>query len=145
MRRIAGIVLAIGLMSATASAVWAVERFPPPDFTDHQLPQTTTPGGRWLGWEYVDVAALAAAGAEVTMPVEDQFWGDRWGQLRDPFGVKMAEAAAQGQWTGERPLHRHLLVEQHADEQGEGILDEELVRGVVPRDRDRRSGHGARG
>ncbi len=28
----------------------------------------------------------AAAGAEVVMPVADQFWGDRYGQLRDPFG-----------------------------------------------------------
>jgi PhnB protein len=27
-----------------------------------------------------------AAGAEVTMPLADQFWGDRYGQLRDPFG-----------------------------------------------------------
>ncbi|HEX8673739.1 MAG TPA: glyoxalase/bleomycin resistance/extradiol dioxygenase family protein, partial [Longimicrobium sp.] len=26
------------------------------------------------------------AGAEVTMPLADQFWGDRYGQLRDPFG-----------------------------------------------------------
>lgn len=26
------------------------------------------------------------AGAEVKMPLEDQFWGDRYGQLRDPFG-----------------------------------------------------------
>jgi PhnB protein len=26
------------------------------------------------------------AGAEITMPVEDQFWGDRFGSVRDPFG-----------------------------------------------------------
>lgn len=26
------------------------------------------------------------AGATVTMPVSDQFWGDRYGVLRDPFG-----------------------------------------------------------
>ncbi|CAA9320521.1 MAG: Glyoxalase family protein [uncultured Gemmatimonadetes bacterium] len=26
------------------------------------------------------------AGATVTMPIADQFWGDRYGQLRDPFG-----------------------------------------------------------
>ena len=26
------------------------------------------------------------AGATVTMPLADQFWGDRYGQLRDPFG-----------------------------------------------------------
>jgi len=28
----------------------------------------------------------AAAGAVVTMPVADQFWGDRYGQVTDPFG-----------------------------------------------------------
>ena len=27
-----------------------------------------------------------AAGATVKMPLMDQFWGDRYGQLRDPFG-----------------------------------------------------------
>lgn len=27
-----------------------------------------------------------AAGCEVTMPLADQFWGDRMGKLRDPFG-----------------------------------------------------------
>lgn len=27
------------------------------------------------------------AGAHVVMPVADMFWGDRYGQLRDPFGV----------------------------------------------------------
>ncbi len=26
------------------------------------------------------------AGATPTMPVSDQFWGDRYGQLKDPFG-----------------------------------------------------------
>jgi PhnB protein len=27
-----------------------------------------------------------AAGCTETMPLADQFWGDRYGQLRDPFG-----------------------------------------------------------
>ena len=27
-----------------------------------------------------------AAGAKVLMPVQDQFWGDRYGKLEDPFG-----------------------------------------------------------
>jgi PhnB protein len=27
-----------------------------------------------------------AAGATVTMPLANQFWGDRYGQLKDPFG-----------------------------------------------------------
>ena len=28
-----------------------------------------------------------AAGAEIVMPLALQFWGDRYGQIRDPFGV----------------------------------------------------------
>lgn len=28
------------------------------------------------------------AGATVVMPLEDAFWGDRYGELRDPFGHK---------------------------------------------------------
>ena len=40
---------------------------------------------------YVDdvdafVARAVSAGAKVTMPVADQFWGDRYGKLEDPFG-----------------------------------------------------------
>lgn len=31
-------------------------------------------------------ARAVAAGAEVTMPLADQFWGDRYGHLKDPFG-----------------------------------------------------------
>ena len=32
------------------------------------------------------VARAVAAGAKVTMPVADMFWGDRYGKLEDPFG-----------------------------------------------------------
>jgi PhnB protein len=32
------------------------------------------------------VARAVKAGAKVTMPVSDQFWGDRYGQLEDPYG-----------------------------------------------------------
>jgi uncharacterized glyoxalase superfamily protein PhnB len=40
---------------------------------------------------YVDdadafVARAAKAGAKVTMPVDEMFWGDRYGKLEDPFG-----------------------------------------------------------
>jgi len=33
-----------------------------------------------------------AAGATATMPVSDQFWGDRYGHVRDPFGFHWAIA-----------------------------------------------------
>ena len=32
------------------------------------------------------ISQAAAAGATVTMPAEDMFWGDRYGQVADPFG-----------------------------------------------------------
>ena len=40
---------------------------------------------------YVDdvdafVKRAADAGAKITMPVDDAFWGDRYGQIEDPFG-----------------------------------------------------------
>ena len=37
-------------------------------------------------------AQAIAAGATVEMPVADQFWGDRYGRLVDPFGHKWAVA-----------------------------------------------------
>ena len=30
------------------------------------------------------------AGCEVLMPLEKMFWGDRWGMVRDPFGIEWA-------------------------------------------------------
>jgi len=36
-----------------------------------------------------------AAGAKVTMPLGDQFWGDRYGQVTDPFGPRRRWASAR--------------------------------------------------
>ena len=38
--------------------------------------------------ENVDATVERAvkAGAKITMPVDDMFWGDRYGKLEDPFG-----------------------------------------------------------
>jgi PhnB protein len=46
---------------------------------------------------YVDdvdafTARAVAAGAKITMPVADMFWGDRYGQLEDPFGHRWSVA-----------------------------------------------------
>lgn len=38
------------------------------------------------------VARAVAAGAQVTMPVADMFWGDRYGILKDPFGHQWSVA-----------------------------------------------------
>ncbi|MEO7338181.1 MAG: VOC family protein [Caldimonas sp.] len=37
-------------------------------------------------------AQAVAAGAKTTMPVADMFWGDRYGQLEDPFGHRWSIA-----------------------------------------------------
>lgn len=33
-----------------------------------------------------------AAGAKVKMPIDDMFWGDRYGQVEDPFGIRWSIA-----------------------------------------------------
>lgn len=65
------------------------------DFPEHNGGKSSTPkalGGTPVTIHLVvtDVDAqfqrAVDAGATVVMPVEDQFWGDRYGMLRDPFG-----------------------------------------------------------
>ena len=46
-------------------------------------------------------AQAVAAGAKVTMPVADMFWGDRYGQLVDPFGHRWSVATHQKDLTPE--------------------------------------------
>jgi PhnB protein len=38
------------------------------------------------------IAKAEAAGAKVTMPATDMFWGDRYGAVEDPFGHKWSIA-----------------------------------------------------
>lgn len=46
-------------------------------------------------------ARAAAAGAKITMPVADMFWGDRYGQLEDPFGHRWSVATHVRDVSGE--------------------------------------------
>ena len=59
-------------------------------FPEHGHP-FEVPQGYFLHLQVDDVDAWWAraieAGVEVTTPLERMFWGDRWGQIRDPFGV----------------------------------------------------------
>lgn len=43
-----------------------------------------------------------AAGAKATMPVTDMFWGDRYGQVEDPFGHKWSLATHTADLTPEQ-------------------------------------------
>ncbi|WP_018602041.1 VOC family protein [Mycobacterium sp. 155] len=65
------------------------------DFPEFNNGKSTTPkalGGTpvTIHLTVTDVEARFAqaveAGAEVVMPLADQFWGDRYGMVRDPFG-----------------------------------------------------------
>ena len=38
------------------------------------------------------VARAVEAGARITMPIADMFWGDRYGRLEDPFGHQWSVA-----------------------------------------------------
>ena len=57
------------------------------DFSQEGSPP---PAGTTLHLQVEDADAwwnrALAAGGEVTMPLADQFWGDRYGQFKDPFG-----------------------------------------------------------
>jgi PhnB protein len=63
------------------------------DFPDHcggvsRAPNGPSPVTLHLNVPCCDtaIAQAAAAGATVTMAAEDMFWGDRYGQIVDPFG-----------------------------------------------------------
>lgn len=66
------------------------------DFSDEDEPMPNTSPKKLGGTSvmlYVYVAdadtvfnQAVAAGAEVLMPLENMFWGDRFGKVRDPFG-----------------------------------------------------------
>ena len=40
-------------------------------------------------------AQAVAAGARITMPLADMFWGDRYAKLKDPFGHQWSLATHQ--------------------------------------------------
>ena len=44
----------------------------------------------WSQSPQADFDRAVAAGCNVEMPMEVQFWGDRYGQLKDPYGVLWA-------------------------------------------------------
>jgi uncharacterized glyoxalase superfamily protein PhnB len=47
------------------------------------------------------VEQAVAAGARVIMPVADMFWGDRYGQIEDPFGHRWSVATPTRQMSVE--------------------------------------------
>jgi uncharacterized glyoxalase superfamily protein PhnB len=58
-----------------------------------------------------------AAGARPTMPLGDQFWGDRYGQLVDPFGHEWSVATHKEDLT---PKQREARAAEWAKQFGQG-------------------------
>jgi PhnB protein len=68
------------LMMTDCRAPWEARTQPPQGFN---LTLVVGDGDAW--W-----SRAVAAGCDVVMPFERMFWGDRWGMLRDPFGIAWA-------------------------------------------------------
>lgn len=60
-------------------------------FPEHSGQELKPPASFTLHLQVDDIerwwARAVAAGLSVVMPLENMFWGDRYGLLRDPFGV----------------------------------------------------------
>lgn len=73
------------------STIFMADEFPGPGC---KSPETLGGTAVVLNLYRADIDKLfnqaVAAGATVTMPLANQFWGDRYGQLRDPFGHSWA-------------------------------------------------------
>ncbi len=50
------------------------------------------------------------AGATVAMPLSNMFWGDRYGQLTDPFGYRWSIASKVEELTPEQMRERMAAV-----------------------------------
>lgn len=74
-----------------------------------------TPVALYLYVEDADKAfnRVASAGATVTMPVANMFWGDRCGQFVDPFGHKWSLAT-----------HKEDLSQEEIQKRGEAFFAE---------------------
>lgn len=64
------------------------------------------------------VARAVAAGARIGMPVADQFWGDRAGQITDPFGHQWMVATHIEDPTPEQMQQRMLALFAQQPPQG---------------------------
>jgi PhnB protein len=75
-----------------------------------------TPVNIFLYLEDVDKTFQQAlnAGATVSMPLQDMFWGDRYGKLTDPFGHSWALATHKEDVTPEEIAKRAAKAMAHS-------------------------------
>ena len=87
-----------------------------------EMPQGCCRSPRSLGGTAVNIflyvkdvdkffSQAVAAGAEVAMPLNDMFWGDRFGQVKDPFGHSWSLAT-----------HKEDVSEQEMRKRGEAEM-----------------------
>jgi hypothetical protein len=62
-----------------------------------------------------------AAGAKPVMPLADMFWGDRYGQLDDPFGHRWSIATHKRDMTPQQ-MQEEM---QKSMQQGQGCGDQQ--------------------
>ncbi|MBT4089351.1 MAG: glyoxalase/bleomycin resistance/extradiol dioxygenase family protein [Deltaproteobacteria bacterium] len=76
-------------------------------------PENNATSGLWVFLEDSDAAFAQAveAGCEVQMPMNDAFWGDRFGKVKDPFGHCWAVATHQWDYTPEEIAERQQEIE----------------------------------
>lgn len=71
------------------------------DFPEYSGHAATQPGSLTLHLQVPDADAAwekaTSAGAQVRFPMKDQFWGDRYGQVEDPFGFTWSIGAPSKQ------------------------------------------------
>ncbi|HTE17105.1 MAG TPA: VOC family protein [Armatimonadota bacterium] len=76
-----------GALSINGAMLYLVDEFP--EFGGHS-PQSLGGSPVTLHLQVPDCDAVfqraVEAGCEVRMPLADQFWGDRYGQVADPYG-----------------------------------------------------------
>ena len=81
-----------------------------PDASSSRAPESLggTTSSVFLYVDNVDalVARAVEAGATVAVPLQDMFWGDRFGQLRDPFGHSWGVATHKEDLTPEEIARR---------------------------------------
>jgi PhnB protein len=64
------------------------------------------------------IERAAAAGATVTMPASDAFWGDRYGQVKDPFGHS---------WSMAHPLRETVISEDELRDAAKDAMCGQIV------------------
>ena len=67
------------------------------------------------------------AGAKVTMPLDNQFWGERYGQLTDPYGHHWSLASQVNMTKKEKDEKQKQAMAMFAQDQHPGRTEEPQV------------------